>query len=402
MQTYISSWPPLIEPLPFPRRICLLGSTGSIGVSALDVIRRHRERFTVTALTGGRNAARLAEQAAEFCPSLLAVLDQATADAVRQGLPRGYEPEILVGPEGFARAAALDGTDLVLSAIVGSAGFAPTLAAARAGKWIALANKESLVLGGHLIRAACAESGAVILPVDSEHNALFQGLAGHHGRDLDRLVLTASGGPFRGKKREELAEVTPEQALNHPNWDMGAKVSIDSATLMNKGLELMEACHLYGLPPERVHVVVHPQSIVHSLVEYVDGSLLAHLGVPDMRIPIAHALCYPARVNPGPERLDLAATAKLTFEEPDEEAFPCLGLAKRAFAAGPSHAGALNAANEEAVAAFLDHRIGFLDIPEAIRRTLDAHRPGNVDTAEAVFELDQRARQEAREIIDSL
>ena len=402
MHSYISPWPPHVEPEPFPRPLAVLGATGSIGVNALDVVGRHPGLFTVRALTGGRNGTLLAEQADRFRPSVLAVLDLETADEVRSRLPAGYSPEILTGPQGFSAVAAHPEVRLVLSAIVGSAGFAPTLAAAEAGKWIALANKESLVLGGHLIRAACFASGAVVLPVDSEHNALFQGLAGHHGSGLDRLILTASGGPFRGWSAERLASVTPEQALNHPNWDMGAKVTIDSATLMNKGLELMEACHLYGLPPERVHVVVHPQSIVHSLVEYVDGSLLAHLGVPDMRIPIAHALCYPERVDPGPERLDLAAVARLTFEEPDEEAFPCLGLAKEAFAAGPSHAGALNAANEEAVAAFLDHRIGFSDIPRAIRATMESHRPGDMDTAEAVLDLDRRARAEARIIIEEI
>jgi len=282
--------------------------------------------------------------------------------------------------------AALPGVDLVLSAIVGAAGFLPTLAAAKSGKRIALANKESLVLGGRLIRAACRASGAVVLPVDSEHNALFQALCGHIGTnggtnggadgndgELARLILTASGGPFHGRDAAFLASVTPAQALNHPNWSMGAKISIDSATLMNKGLEIIEACHLYGLPVSRVDVLVHPQSIVHSLVEYVDGSQLAHLGLPDMRIPIAHSLCYPKRVGLSMPRLDLASAADLTFEAPDETLFPCLGLAKAAFAASHSHPVALNAANEVAVDLFLQGRIAFLDIPRLIEAALARH-----------------------------
>ena len=382
MKTYISLWPASAPELPFPRTLAILGSTGSIGVSALSVVAQHPDLFRVAALTGGKNARRLAEQAAALRPGVLAVLDAVAAAELKQLLPVGYHPEILVGPAAFEAVAAMPGVDLVLSAIVGAAGFLPTLAAATAGKRIALANKESLVLGGRLIRAACQASGAVVLPVDSEHNALFQALCGHVGEnggknggdeDLARLILTASGGPFRGKDAAFLACVTPAQALNHPNWSMGAKVSIDSATLMNKGLEVIEACHLYGLPPARVDVLVHPQSIVHSLVEYVDGSQLAHLGVPDMRIPIAHSLCYPRRVALAMPRLDLASAASLTFEAPDETLFPCLGLAKAAFAASHSHPVALNAANEVAVELFLQERIAFLDIPRLIEAALGRH-----------------------------
>lgn len=374
MKTYISLWPAHAPKLPFPRSLAILGSTGSIGVSALDVVAQHPDLFCVAALAGGRNAGRLAEQARAFRPGVLAVLDAATAAALKQLLPAGYHPEILVGPAAYESVAAMPGIDLVLSAIVGAAGFLPTLAAAKAGKRIALANKESLVLGGRLIRAACRASGAVVLPVDSEHNALFQALCGHNGDDdLARLILTASGGPFRGRDAAFLAAVTPAQALNHPNWSMGAKISIDSATLMNKGLEIIEACHLFGLPVERVDVLVHPQSIVHSLVEYVDGSQLAHLGVPDMRIPIAHCLCYPRRVGLDMPRLDLASAACLTFETPDETLFPCLGLAKAAYAASHSHPVALNAANEVAVELFLAGRIGFLDIPRLIEAALARH-----------------------------
>ena len=374
MKTYISLWPTHAAELPFPRSLAILGSTGSIGVSALAVVAQHPDLFRVAALTGGKNARRLAEQAATWRPGVLAVLDEAVASELKGLLPAGYHPEILVGAAGFDAVATLPGVDLVLSAIVGAAGFLPTLAAATAGKRIALANKESLVIGGRLIRAACQASGAVILPVDSEHNALFQGLCGHNGdEDLARLILTASGGPFRGKDASFLAAVTPAQALNHPNWSMGAKISIDSATLMNKGLEVIEACHLYGLPVSRVDVLVHPQSIVHSLVEYVDGSQLAHLGVPDMRIPIAHSLCYPRRVTLDMPRLDLASASDLTFEAPDETLFPCLGLAKAAFAASHSHPVALNAANEVAVELFLQGRIRFMDIPRLIEAALTRH-----------------------------
>ncbi|MBA4358648.1 MAG: 1-deoxy-D-xylulose-5-phosphate reductoisomerase, partial [Desulfovibrio sp.] len=356
MKSYISLWPASAPEVPFPRTLAILGSTGSIGVSALSVVAQHPELFRVAALAGGRNAKRLAEQATVFRPGVLAVLDETTAAELKQLLPAGYCPEILVGPTAYEAIAAMPGAELVLSAIVGAAGFLPTLAAAKAGKRIALANKESLVLGGRLIRAACRASGALILPVDSEHNAVFQALCGHVGAgaaaELSKLILTASGGPFRGRDAAFLAAVTPAQALNHPNWSMGPKVSIDSATLMNKGLEVIEACHLFGLPVERVDVLVHPQSIVHSLVEYVDGSQLAHLGLPDMRIPIAHSLCYPRRVGLKLPRLDLAQAADLTFEAPDETLFPCLGLAKAAFAASHSHPVALNAANEVAVELF--------------------------------------------------
>jgi 1-deoxy-D-xylulose-5-phosphate reductoisomerase len=403
MKTYISHWPPNAPHAPFPRRLAVLGSTGSIGVSALKVVAEHRELFQVVALAGGKNAARLAEQAARFRPPVLAVLDDKAAKQLKSLLPSDYAPEILVGPKAYADIAADSGSDLVLSAIVGAAGFLPTLAAARAGKRIALANKESLVIGGRLIRAACKASDALVLPVDSEHNALFQALCGHadrNGGDIARLILTASGGPFRGRDAKFLADVTPAQALNHPNWSMGAKISVDSATLMNKGLEIIEACHLYGLPVSQVDVLVHPQSIVHSLVEYVDGSQLAHLGVPDMRIPIAHCLCFPRRVTLAMPRLDLARVAQLSFEPPDEGLFPCLRLAKAAFAAGPSHPAALNAANEAAVDLFLKDRIGFTDIPRLIEAELERHESLADDAGpEELLAVDAAAR---RRVIDSV
>jgi 1-deoxy-D-xylulose-5-phosphate reductoisomerase len=395
MKTYISAWPALVDCPPFPRRLVILGATGSIGDSALKVVAKHPKRFTVTALAGGRNGRKLAELCARFRPAYAAVLDEAARKEFLDHLPSGYAPELLVGPQAFVELAVMDDTDMVLSSIVGAAGFEPTLAAARAGKMIALANKESLVLGGHLIRAACKASGAVILPVDSEHNALFQALAGHGSDDeLKRLILTASGGPFRGRDRAFLSTVTRDQALAHPNWDMGAKISVDSATLMNKGLELIEACHLYGLPPDKVDAVVHPQSIVHSLVEYVDGSQLAHMGNPDMQVPIAHCLCFPERVTVDVPQLNLASVGTLTFEEPDMDAFPCLRLAREAFDAGQSHPIVLNAVNEIAVDAFLKERIGFTDIPALIEAGLDRHVPVEVSTPEAVLALDGDIRRE--------
>lgn len=398
MDTYISAWPPLVLADRFPRRLAVLGSTGSIGVSALQVASLHPDLLQVTALAGGRNAARLAGQAEAFRPKVLAVLDQDAANALRAALPAGYAPEILVGPEGYEAVATLAEADMVLSAIVGAAGFPPTLAAARAGKTIALANKESLVLGGHLIRQACRASGAVILPVDSEHNALFQGLLGHGADGVTRLILTASGGPFRGRSRAELAAVTPAQALNHPRWSMGPKVSIDSATLMNKGLELIEACHLYGLDASRVDVVVHPQSIVHSLVEYADGSQMAHLSHPDMRLPIAHCLCFPRHLPLGLPTLDLAQVGSLTFEEPDVAAFPCLDLAKQAFAAGPSACIVLNAVNEVAVDRFLAGGAGFLDIPRVLEQALAEHAAVPVPRARDALSLDREARIRAAQL----
>lgn len=399
MQTYISPWPAQAELPEFPRSVSILGSTGSIGTSTLKVIEQHPELFKVTALAGARNAKLLAEQAREHRPAYLAVLNDETAKELKALLPADYTPEILTGPQAYITLASLDEVSLVLSSIVGAAGFEPTLAAARKGKMIALANKESLVLGGHIIREACRRTGATVLPVDSEHNALFQGLAGHDADEVSRLILTASGGPFRGRSMEFLETVTRDQALAHPNWDMGAKISIDSATLMNKGLEFIEACHLYGLPPEQVDVVVHPQSIIHSLVEYVDGSQLGHLGIPDMQIPIAFCMCFPKRVPLQLKQLNLAEVGTLTFEKPDLEVFPCLKHAADSFAASQSHPIVLNAANEVAVDLFLKEKIRFLEIPAIIGRALEAHSGCDVSEAGSVLELDVKTR---RDVLASL
>ena len=379
---YISRIPGEHDALPFPRRLAVMGSTGSIGGSTLRVLDAWREsdRFRVQALAAGRNIARLAEQADAWRPPYLAILDREGPhgiDALRRLLPSGYHPEILSGPEGFSARASLDSVDMVLSAQVGAAGLRATATAAAAGKTICLANKESLVLAGGLIRRLCTLTGAVVFPVDSEHCALFESMLGRRDRDISRLILTASGGPFRTFDAEALKRVRPEDALKHPSWSMGAKITIDSATLMNKGLEIIEACHLYGVSVEDVDVVVHPQSIVHSLVELSDGSMIGQLALPDMRVPIAASLSWPylldSRVT-GIDLLSLARTGSLTFEAPRTDVFPCLDLARKAFTEGRTVE--LNAANEVAVSRFLAGDISFMDIPALVGDILEqAGRP---------------------------
>ena len=381
------------------RTLSILGSTGSIGTSALKVVAKNRDALRVTALAGARNMALLARQAETFRPECLGVLSEDKARELRGLLPAEYSPEIFIGQEGYTALATLPEADLILAAQVGAAGLVPALAAARAGKVLCLANKEALVLAGGLFRRACEESGAVILPVDSEHNALFQAFVGHEGRQAARLILTASGGPFRSWTAERIASVTPAQALKHPNWSMGAKISIDSATMMNKGLEVIEAVHLYGASPDEVDVVVHPQSIVHSLVEYEDGSQLAHLGMPDMEIPIGYCLGYPARLHIGLERLDLAKVGTLTFEAPDPLRFPCLALARQALDAGPDRPVVLNAANEVAVQAFLDGRISFPGIARLIEGMLDKLSLTSVNDLDDILDLDTQTRTRSEEAI---
>jgi 1-deoxy-D-xylulose-5-phosphate reductoisomerase len=359
-----------------PRRIAILGSTGSIGEQTLDVVGRFPERYRVVALAAGRKLAKLAEQVRRFRPELVVV---AEADAARELASRlgPGGPRIASGAEGLLEVATHP-ADLVVSALVGALGLEPTLAAIRAGRDVALANKEVLVMAGALVLREVRAHGVSLLPVDSEHSAIFQALAGQRGEDVARLVLTASGGPFRTWSEQEIAAASVEQALRHPNWDMGPKITIDSATLMNKGLEVVEARWLFDVPPERVDVLVHPQSIVHSLVEFVDGSVLAQLGLPDMRVPIAVALAHPERLPLDLDRLDLAAIGELRFEVPDRKRFPCLDLAYAALATSEAAPAVLNAANEVSVAAFLAGRIRFPAIAAANAAVLEAHaaQPG--------------------------
>lgn len=380
------------------RLVAILGSTGSVGESALDVVRASGGSLGVAALAARANGRRLAEQAREFRPQLVALVDTAAAAALERELS-GTGIEVVAGVAGVLRVAGLPAAQVVLSAIVGAAGILPTWEAARSGKVIALANKESLVAAGGVITAAARASGATLLPVDSEHSALFQLLVGRDPSEVRGLILTASGGPF-WRRRGSLDAVTPEEALRHPNWSMGAKVTIDSATLMNKGLEVIEAHWLFGLPLERITVVVHPQSIVHGAVELVDGALLAHLSPPDMRIPISAALQHPARVPlPGP-RLDLAAAGRLDFFAPDHARFPSLDLAFAAFKRGGTAPAVLNAANEVAVQAFLEHRLGFTGIPRVVEETL-ARMPAESGepTLDSILAADGTARIAAEDTI---
>jgi 1-deoxy-D-xylulose-5-phosphate reductoisomerase len=353
------------------KRLAVLGSTGSIGEQTLAVVEAFPERFRVTALAAGRSVEKLAAQVRRFAPELVAVADADGARELRARLP-GVAVEIAVGPAGLEQVARAP-AEMVVSGLVGAVGLAPTLAAIAAGRDVALANKEVLVMAGSLVMREVRRRGVTLLPVDSEHSAIFQALAGQRREDVARLLLTASGGPFRTWEAARIARATPEEALAHPNWDMGPKISIDSATLMNKGLEVIEARWLFDVPPERVDVVVHPQSIVHSLVEFVDGQVLAQLSVPDMRAPIALALSYPERLPLDLPRLDLAALGRLEFEAPDRKRFPCLDLAWAALEGGESAPAVLNAANEVAVRAFLDGRIPFPAIAATNEAVLDSH-----------------------------
>ncbi|MFP4397052.1 MAG: 1-deoxy-D-xylulose-5-phosphate reductoisomerase [Desulfonatronovibrio sp.] len=398
MISYISSLNPHADSSQ-SRSLVILGSTGSIGTSALEVIRKNREQFKIAGLAGARNIKLLADQANEFRPDVLGVLNSDLAAEIKSHLAAGYNPEVVYGVSGYVQMARMREADLILSAMVGAAGLDPTLAAARSGKIILLANKESLVLAGHLIRSACAETGSVILPVDSEHNAIFQALQGHNFSEVDSIIITASGGPFRGRPAQSLQDVTVDEALDHPNWSMGAKISIDSATMMNKGLEVIEAHHLFGLSADRIRILVHPQSIVHSLVNFTDGSLLAHMGVPDMQIPIAHCLGYPRRLNVNLKPLDLAGIGSLSFFAPDPKAFPCLELALSALANGPSYPVVLNAANEICVEEFLAGHIGFMDIPALNSKALHAHYPREINSLEDILELDSATRKSVQNYI---
>ena len=385
--------------------LTILGSTGSIGASTLDVVARHPDKYRVTALAAQRRDDVLFGQCMRFEPRYAVLLDETAAARLAQKISAaGLATEVLCGVAALERVASLPEVDAVMAAIVGAAGLRPTLAAARAGKKILLANKETLVMAGALFMDAVRASGSVLLPIDSEHNAIFQSLPHNYSGDLaasgiSKILLTASGGPFRDTPLSGLGNVTPEQACAHPNWVMGRKISVDSATMMNKGLEVIEAHWLFNAPAEAIQVVVHPQSVVHSLVQYVDGSVLAQMGNPDMRTPIAYALAWPARMGSGVEPLDLLKVAKLDFVAPDLARFPCLALAYQVLRAGGTAPAVLNAANEVAVDAFLDRRIAFLSIPRLIAEVLAALPVSGADTLEDVLNADAAARATALELV---
>ncbi|WP_172147865.1 MULTISPECIES: 1-deoxy-D-xylulose-5-phosphate reductoisomerase [Pseudomonas] len=381
------------------QQITVLGATGSIGLSTLDVIARHPARYQVFALTGFSRLVELEALCMVYRPRYAVVPDERSARHLQGGLQAaGLATRVLFGEQGLCEVAAHPEVDAVMAAIVGAAGLKPTLAAVEAGKKVLLANKEALVMSGALFIEAVRRSGAVLLPIDSEHNAIFQCLPGDYARGLAqvgvrRILLTASGGPFRETPLAQLHEVSPEQACAHPNWSMGRKISVDSASMMNKGLELIEVCWLFDAKPAQVEVVIHPQSVIHSLVDYVDGSVLAQLGNPDMRTPISHALAWPQRIDSGVAPLDLFAIARLDFQAPDEQRFPCLRLAREAAEAGGSVPAMLNAANEVAVAAFLERRIRFPEIASIIEAVLNAESGVAVESVEAVLAADRRARE---------
>ena len=388
-----------------PIGVTVLGATGSIGRSTLDVIARHPERYRVVALSGHRQVEQLAEQCRRFLPDYAVCPGPEEAERLADLLRAAdLSTEVLSGMQGLERVASLPQVEQVMAAIVGAAGLAPALAAARAGKRILLANKEALVMSGQIFIDEVRHGKAELLPIDSEHNAIFQCLPANFAGELAavgvrRILLTASGGPFRTASREDLARVTPAQACNHPNWSMGRKISVDSATLMNKGLELIEACWLFATGPDVVQVVVHPQSVIHSLVEYVDGSVLAQLGNPDMRTPIAHAMAWPERITSGVGGLDLFDIARLDFEAPDTERFPCLHLAEQAIRRGETAPAILNAANEVAVAAFLDRRLAFDGIPRLIEQTLARVTPHPANRLESIMADDAAAREVAESLL---
>jgi 1-deoxy-D-xylulose-5-phosphate reductoisomerase len=383
------------------KTLAILGATGSIGTSTLEIVAAYPGKFRVACLTGGRNLNRLAEQIQKFQPLRVSVMSDKDATILRQ-LIGAAQVEIIPGPEGLISCATHDQVDIVVSAIVGAAGLVPTLAAIVAGKDIALANKETLVAGGSLIMQEARRRQVNIYPVDSEHSAIYQSLLGHRKQDVRRLILTASGGPFRDYSLAALADVTPEQALAHPNWDMGPKITIDSATMMNKGLEVIEARWLFDLPADQIAVHIHPQSIVHSMVEYEDGSVIAQMGVPDMKAPIAYALTYPERLPLPLPPLDLCRIGQLTFAEPDNDRFACLGLAYDALRTGGTAPAVLNAANEIAVQAFLGGRISFLAIAEVIRRSVARHTSQPLDHIDTVINADQWGRDAASHEVDQL
>ena len=389
--------------------ICILGSTGSIGVSTLDVVARHPNHYQVIALTANTNVAELLQQCLVHRPQYAVVVDEQKAEEFKQLIADSEVSaiEVLSGASGLEQVSVLASVDSVMAAIVGAAGLLPTLAAAKAGKTVLLANKEALVMSGNLFMDAVAESNAQLLPIDSEHNAIFQCMpAGYQVGDKTplarRILLTASGGPFRTTPLEQLADMTPAQAVAHPNWDMGQKISVDSATMMNKGLEMIEACLLFNMPSDKIQIVLHPQSIIHSMVDYIDGTVLAQMGNPDMRIPIAHALAMPERFESGAEPLNIFDIKRMDFEKPDLDRFPCLRLAYQAIDAGGIMPTVLNAANEVAVAAFLQERIRFTDIAKVIERCMELIAVTGADSLDIILDADKLARAHSEQIISEM
>ncbi|WP_445355962.1 1-deoxy-D-xylulose-5-phosphate reductoisomerase [Microbulbifer sp. EKSA008] len=389
-----------------PQQITVLGSTGSIGVSTLDVLARHPEKYAVFALTARERVADLAQQCRRFKPQYAVVVDEARAEELRVLLGDEVDTEVLSGVEGLCRVASDTQVDIVMAAIVGAAGLRPTLAAVDTGKKVLLANKEALVMAGPIFQRALNKSGAQLLPIDSEHNAIFQCLPfpceDLEAAGVEKILLTGSGGPFRTRAASELGAVTPDEACAHPNWSMGRKISVDSATMMNKGLEFIEACYLFNARPEQIEIVVHPQSIIHSMVQYRDGSLLAQMGNPDMRTPIAHALAFPRRIDAGVPALDLIAQGRLDFEAPDFNRFPCLRLAREAVNEGKSAPTVLNAANEIAVEAFLGRRLAFTDIALVVEKVMNRAPVVELSGLEAVEAIDFNARELAKQALAAL
>ena len=389
------------------RNITILGSTGSVGISTLDVVARHPNKYQIVALTANKSSDKMLDQCRIFHPQYAVMLDPISADNLKTEITKeGIDTEVLCGVESLEKVASLPEVDIVMAAIVGAAGIRPTFAAASKGKYVLLANKETLVMAGRIFMDIVKKNHATLLPIDSEHNAIFQslpkGFTGNHKQSgVRRILLTASGGPFRKTSLSDIKNVTPEQACNHPNWDMGRKISVDSATMMNKGLEIIEAHWLFDAKPENIQVVIHPQSIIHSMVEYIDGSVLAQLGNPDMRTPIAHALAYPERIECGVTPLDIFKVASLNFEQPDFSRFPCLNLAYKALSTGGSSPAVLNAANEVAVEAFLKSRIPFTAIPSIIQQVMESIESTDIFTLEDILAIDNLARNATYKLIDS-
>lgn len=382
------------------KKVVILGSTGSIGKNTLDIISCHPERFKVVGLTAGKNITLLSEQIKRFKPDVVAVSEEEDFKRLKEAL-KGIKksPEVLFGIDGISQVSCMPDADIVVSAIVGAAGLIPTLSAIKSGKTVALANKETLVMAGELVSAHIRKSKAKLLPVDSEHSAIFQCIKGYNKKDIKKIILTASGGPFIGKKKEDLDKITPKAALKHPNWAMGKKVTIDSATLMNKGLEVIEAHYLFGIPIENIDVLIHPQSIIHSMVEFVDGSIIAQMSVPDMKGPIAYALSYPERLNNIVNVINFNKISSLTFQKPDHKTFPCLNLAYKALKIGGTMPTVLNASNEIAVEAFLNRNISFNHIPVIIKKVMENHSPMKAKSLESIMSVDRWAREKAIEFI---